>query len=78
VEKLKVHRRQVLLWSRIVEEGTEEGLSMRDIYARIRVEDPMAMRAGEFMEERRERSSLISLTGFVKYFEWIREKKSQK
>ena len=76
VEKLEVHRRQVLLWSVLVEEGLDEGLSLRDIYARIRVEDPMAMRVGEFTEERRERSSLISLTGFVKYFEWIREKKS--
>jgi glyoxylase-like metal-dependent hydrolase (beta-lactamase superfamily II) len=74
VEKLEVHRRQVLLWSRLIEEGTEEGLSLRDIYARIRAEDPMAMRAGEFTENRRERSYLISLIGFVKYFEWIKEK----
>jgi glyoxylase-like metal-dependent hydrolase (beta-lactamase superfamily II) len=74
VEKLEAHRRQVLLWSRLVEEGTGEGLSLRDIYSRIRTEDPMAMRAGEFTEDRRERSSLISLIGFVKYFEWIKEK----
>jgi glyoxylase-like metal-dependent hydrolase (beta-lactamase superfamily II) len=77
VEKLEVHRRQVLLWSRLVEEGMEEGLSLRNIYARIRAEDPMAMQAGEFKEDRRERSSLINLIGFVKYFEWIKEKEGK-
>jgi glyoxylase-like metal-dependent hydrolase (beta-lactamase superfamily II) len=77
VEKLEVHRRQILLWSRLVEEGMEEGLSLRDIYARIRAEDPMAMHAEVFKEDRRERSSLINLIGFVKYFEWIKEEEGK-
>jgi len=77
VEKLEVHRRQILLWSRLVEEGMKEELSLRDMYARIRAEDPMAMQAGEFNEDRRERSSLMNLIGFVKYFEWIKEKKGE-
>ena len=74
VEKLEAHRRQVLLWGRIVEEGVDEGLSVRGIYDRIRAEDPMAMRAGQFSEERRERTPLMNLLGFVKYYEWVREK----
>ena len=72
VEKLEAHKRQVLLWSRIVEEGVEEGLDMREIYDRIRAEDPMAKRVGEFSGEMRERSSLVSLLGFFRYHEWIR------
>ncbi len=73
VEKLEAHRRQILLWWRIVEEGIEEGSNMTDIYERIREEDPMAMQAGGFLEEMRERSPSINLLGFVKYYEWMKE-----
>lgn len=74
VEKLEAHRTQILLWWCIVEEGMEEGLNLPDIYERIRAEDPMAMRAGEFSEEMRERSPSINLLGFVKYYEWMKER----
>lgn len=77
VKRLETHKRQVLLWSRVVEEGLDEGLSVRDIYARIRAEDPMAMRAGELSEDRRERSSLMNLLGFVRYHEWIKGKEGK-
>ena len=74
VEKLEAHRTQILLWWRIVEEGMEEGLNLPDIYERIRAEDQMAMRAGGFSEEKRERSPSINLLGFVKYYEWMKER----
>ncbi len=77
VEKLEAHRNQILLWSHIVEEGTEEGLSLEEIYARIRAKDPMTMRAGGSSEEMRERSPSINLLGFVKYFEWMREREAK-
>lgn len=74
VEKLKAHKRQIILWSRIVSEGLEEGLGLREIYEKIRTEDPMAEKDGEFSEDMKERSSFINLQGFVKYHEWIRER----
>jgi len=74
VEKLESHRTQILLWWRIVEEEMEEGLNLPDIYERIRAEDPMAMRAGGFSEEKRERSPSINLLSFVKYYEWMKER----
>jgi len=71
VEKLEAHKRQILLWSRIVEEGVREGLGLEAIYERIKAEDPMAKEVGGFSAERRERSSLINLIGFVEYFKWV-------
>jgi len=76
VDKLEKHRRQILLWSRIVEESMEEGLELEEIYEQIRAEDPMANRMGGFSAERRERSSLINLIGFVEYFKWMARKQS--
>jgi len=46
---------------------------LKEIYDRIRAEDPLAKRAGEFSGEMRERSPVVSLLGFVRYHEWIRE-----
>ncbi len=77
VGKLESHKWQILLWSRIVEECMEEGLELEEIYQRIISEDPMAKKAGEFSAERRERSSLINLIGFVEYFKWVKKKQLQ-
>ena len=74
IEKLEAHKRQIILWSRIVGEGLEEGLGLREIYETIRTEDPMAEKDGEFSEDMKERSSFINLQGFVKYNEWIKER----
>jgi glyoxylase-like metal-dependent hydrolase (beta-lactamase superfamily II) len=74
VEKLEAHKRQIILWSRIVGEGLKEGLGLREIYETIRAEDPMAEKDGEFSEDMKERSSFINLLGFVKYHEWIKER----
>lgn len=71
VEMLEAHRRQIGLWSRIVEEGLEEGLDPKDIYKQIRTEDPMASRV-EYSPEMTERSPLINVLGFLKYHEWAR------
>jgi len=71
VEKLETHKRQILLWSRVVEESLAEGLGLEEIYERIRAEDPMAKRAGRFSAEWRERSSHVNLIGFVEYFKWV-------
>jgi glyoxylase-like metal-dependent hydrolase (beta-lactamase superfamily II) len=75
VEKLEAHKRQILLWSRLVEEGLSEGLDLREIYTKIKTEDPMALMAGEFSSGLCERSSLINLLGFVRYYEWMEEKR---
>ena len=73
VDKLEAHKRQILLWSRIVENGSEEGRNPREIYEQIRSEDPMASRI-EYSPEMSERSSMISIMGFLKYHEWVRSK----
>ena len=73
VEKLEAHKRQIRLWSRIVENGSEEGKNPREIYEQIRSEDPMASRI-EYSPEMSERSSMISIMGFLKYHEWVRSK----
>ena len=73
-EKLERHMRQILLWSRIVEECMGEGLELEEMYQRIILEDPMAKQVGEFSAERRERSSLINLIGFVEYFKWVKKR----
>jgi glyoxylase-like metal-dependent hydrolase (beta-lactamase superfamily II) len=74
IEKLEAHKRQIILWSRIVGEGLEEGLGLREIYEMIRTEDPMAEKDGGFSEDMKERSSFINLQGFVKYHEWIKQR----
>jgi len=76
VEKLEAHKRQILLWRRIVDEGLREGLGLEELYERIKAEDPMARRAGGFSGERRERSSLVNLLGFVEYFRWLQRKRA--
>ncbi len=73
VDKLEAHKRQIRLWSRIVENGREEGKNPREIYEQIRSEDPMASRI-EYSPEKTERSPMISITGFLKYHEWMRSK----
>jgi len=74
VEKLEAHKCQIILWSRIVGEGLEEGLGLREIYEMIRAEDPITEKEGEFSEDIEERSSFINLQGFVKYHEWIKQR----
>ena len=69
VEKLKIHKSQILLWNSLVEEGLDEGLNMQNIYERIRKEDPMAGRS-EMHSDRREMAALFNLRGFVEYYEW--------
>jgi len=71
VERLEAHRRQIRLWSRIVERGLEKGMNPREIYAQIRTEDSMASRV-EYSPEMTERSPLINVLGFLKYHEWAR------
>lgn len=74
VEKLKAHKRQIILWSRIVNEGLEEGSSLREIYEMIRAKDPMAEKDWKFSEDMKEQFSFINLLGFIKYHEWIKER----
>ena len=74
VEKLEAHKRQIILWSRIVDEGLEEGLGLREIYETIRAEDPMTEKDGEFSDDTKERSSFINLLGFVKFHEGNKER----
>ena len=71
VEKLEAYKRQILLWSRIVEEGLKEGLGLEELYGRIRAEDPMARRAGGFSADWLEGVLRVSLMGFVEYFKWV-------
>jgi glyoxylase-like metal-dependent hydrolase (beta-lactamase superfamily II) len=73
VEKLEAHKKQIITWSRIVEEGLKEGMGLEEIYERIRAEDRMAEMAGKLSEKMQERSSLINLLGFIKYYEWIKK-----
>jgi len=73
VDKLEAHKQQILLWNRIVENGSEEGKNPREIYEQIRSEDPMISRI-EYSPEMRERSPIISIMGFLKYHEWVRSK----
>jgi len=73
VEKLEAYRRQVLLWSRIIEEGLKEGADFDELFRRIRAEDPMARLAGGFSTEQRERSPRVNLLGFTEYFKWRRD-----
>jgi hypothetical protein len=73
VEKLEAHRRQIRLWSRIAGKGCEEGMNPREIYEKIRSEDPMATLI-EYSPEMRERSPVISVLGFLRYYEWARSK----
>lgn len=73
VEKLEAHRRQIILWSRIAGKGCEEGMNPREIYEKIRSEDPMATLV-EYSPEMRERSPVISVLGFLRYHEWVRSK----
>jgi glyoxylase-like metal-dependent hydrolase (beta-lactamase superfamily II) len=73
VEKLEAHRRQISLWSRIAGKGCGEGMNPREIYEKIRSEDPMATLI-EYSPEMRERSPLISVLGFLRYHEWVRSK----
>nr|ADP09419.1 beta-lactamase domain protein [uncultured marine crenarchaeote E6-3G] len=73
VEKLEAHKRQIRLWSRIVENGSENGKNPREIYEQIRSEDPMASRM-VYSPEKTERSPVVSIMGFLKYHEWARSK----
>jgi len=73
VDKLEAHKRQIRLWSRIVQNGSEEGKNPREIYEQIRSEDPMASQI-EYSPEKTERSPIISIMGFLKYHEWVRSK----
>lgn len=75
VKKLEAHKSQITTWGRIVEEGLEEGIELGEIYERIRAKDRMAGMTGKLSEMMQERSSHINLLGFVKYYEWIKEKK---
>lgn len=73
VEKLEAHKRQISLWSRIAGKGCEEGMNPREIYEKIRSEDPMAALI-EYSPEMRERSPIVSVLGFLRYHEWARSK----
>ncbi|MBS7620355.1 MBL fold metallo-hydrolase [Candidatus Bathyarchaeota archaeon] len=73
IEKLKLYKKQVILWSRIVEEGLEKEENIEDIYAKIKLEDPMTKRWIE-PSDRREAASLFNLQGFIEYFKWKKTK----
>lgn len=71
VVMLRRHKRQIHLWSSIVEGGLEENLSPEEIYEKIKDEDPMINKETRFTSETRERSPLITLQGFIGYYKWI-------
>jgi len=71
VRRLEAHKDQIQLWSRIVENGLNDGLVSEDIWEIIVVEDPQASRAS-MMNDNVERSPSVSLIGFVRYHEWIK------
>ena len=71
VHRLEAHKRQIQLWSRIVEDGLKDQLVLGDIYENIIAEDPQASRVS-LVSENVERSPSVSLMGFVRYHEWMR------
>ena len=74
VKRLRAHREQLALWMRVVEEGLKEGAGMRELYDRLRSEDPMLARLpapGHFGGRAIERSPSVNLLGFVEYFKWL-------
>ena len=76
VEKLRMHRSQILLWCRIVEDGLNEGLEPEEMFKRVRSEDPMARRLGDFSRGR-EMASLSNIAGFIEYFRWLKKSKQE-
>lgn len=74
VSYLKKHKKQIQLWSSIVEKGLEEKLTPENIYKEITEKDPMINKKDDPINEFKERSPLISLQGFIGYYEWKRTK----
>lgn len=78
VERLNAHKEQLALWMKVVSEGLKEGLGMRELYGRLRAEDPMLRRLSAQMGVEREfveRSPSVNLLGFTEYFRWLWERK---
>ena len=78
VKRLRGHREQLALWVKVISEGLKEGLEMKDLYERLRTEDPMlrGMQAQRLESRLEERSPSVNLTGFIEYFKWLWSKKS--
>jgi len=78
VERLRAHKEQLAIWTRVISEGLRKGLDVGELYERLRREDlmlraPPAQRLGTRLEER---SPYVNLTGFIEYFKWLRQKGS--
>lgn len=71
VERLRSHRSQIILWSRIAERSVDEGLSIDEARALVMEEDPMIRGFGE-ISKRRENSITMNLLGFIEYFKWLK------
>jgi len=71
-ERLRIHRSQIYLWSKIAERVVEEGLSLDEARSILVEEDPMLRGMGE-ISKRRENSITTSLLGFIEYFKWLKE-----
>ncbi|MGQ9680311.1 MAG: MBL fold metallo-hydrolase [Candidatus Bathyarchaeia archaeon] len=69
VELLKRYKEQIMLWSRMVEDGLKRGESIQKIHEKIKLEDPMTKGWIE-SSDRQETASLFNLRGFIEYFNW--------
>jgi hydroxyacylglutathione hydrolase len=79
VERLGAHKKQLALWMKVISEGLKESLGIKELYERLRAEDPMLRELSAQRLEARleERSPSTNLTGFVEYFRWLWGKKNQ-
>ncbi len=72
LDRLRTVKRQLILWSKIIAACVDEGLSIEDMYPRIRKEDEMMARLDGIPAERRDRELYFianSIKGLVGYFE---------
>jgi glyoxylase-like metal-dependent hydrolase (beta-lactamase superfamily II) len=76
LEKLEAHKRQLTLWSNITEQSLAKNMDPRKIFDLIRSEDPMVLDI-KYISDMSERSTFISILGFLKYHEWMRGKQEQ-
>jgi len=79
VERLRAHKEQLAIWTRVISEGLKKGLDIGELYERLRKEDPVlrALPAQPLGTRLEERSPSVNLTGFIEYFKWLWQKGSQ-
>ncbi|MFC1873671.1 MBL fold metallo-hydrolase [Chloroflexota bacterium] len=72
LDRLRTAKQQLILWSKIIAACVEEGLSIEDMYPRIREADAMLARLDGILADRRDRELYFidnSIKGLVGYFE---------